>query len=268
MKKFTVGHDGELFLRDKVGNFVSAIGLIGGSKGAPIPVPHLGVGYGLQEDNVTVEFNIPACNSAASFVAACSNALSEVNRVAMGLGLEVAIQPSATFDDEQLAHPLAREGGCTPDMNAWSGKENPKPKLADTNLRSAGGHVHIGVQLPPIMLARACDIWLGVPSVLVDKDSDRRSLYGKAGAFRVTPWGMEYRTLSNFWLASPERINWVFQAVSHIVQAVERECARTGGPSAEFLMRQRALIETAINTGDENMASSIMNDYAVASCPR
>ena len=36
-------------------------------------------------------------------------------------------------------------------------------------------------------------------------------MYGKAGCLRYKPYGMEYRTLSNFWLNSKELMAWVYQ---------------------------------------------------------
>ncbi len=42
---------------------------------------------------------------------------------------------------------------------------------------------------------------------MYDKDTERRGMYGKAGAFRPKPYGVEYRTLSNAWLSNDERIS-------------------------------------------------------------
>ena len=60
-------------------------------------------------------------------------------------------------------------------------------------------------------ITKQLDFVLGVPSVLLDRDGlTRRSLYGKAGAFRPKPYGAEYRVLSNFWLKHENMINWVY----------------------------------------------------------
>ena len=53
------GCDPEFFLKDKTGKFISAIGLVGGSKEEPKAI---GNGCFVQEDNVAVEFNIPPVN--------------------------------------------------------------------------------------------------------------------------------------------------------------------------------------------------------------
>lgn len=57
----------------------------------------------------------------------------------------------------------------------------------------------------PDLVIPMMDILVGIPSVLIDRDPDariRRLVYGKAGCFRWQPHGLEYRTLSNFWLRS------------------------------------------------------------------
>jgi len=53
-------------------------------------------------------------------------------------------------------------------------------------------------------LVQQFDWFLGGWSVFMDKDEVRRNLYGKMGACRYKPYGVEYRVLSNFWVASKE----------------------------------------------------------------
>lgn len=85
---------------------------------------------------------------------------------------------------------------------------------ANPQLRSCGGHIHVGYTNPDDntseMLIRCLDLYLGVPSILLDNDTERRKLYGKAGAFRFKDYGIEYRTLSNFWIQSEELVNWAW----------------------------------------------------------
>lgn len=65
------------------------------------------------------------------------------------------------------------------------------------------------------------DLHLGVPSLVLDKDTERRKLYGKAGAFRPKPYGVEYRTLSNFWIWSEENIKWAWDQTNKAIQFVQ-----------------------------------------------
>ncbi len=43
-----------------------------------------------------------------------------------------------------------------------------------------------------------------MPAIILDKDKVRTRNYGKPGNFRPKPYGMEYRTLSNFWINDPQ----------------------------------------------------------------
>jgi hypothetical protein len=75
---------------------------------------------------------------------------------------------------------------------------------------------------------------LGVPATLIDTDTARREFYGKAGSFRPKdtinfdadigpdPYdGVEYRTLSNFWLKSEELMGWVWNGVERVYNNLE-----------------------------------------------
>jgi hypothetical protein len=55
-------------------------------------------------------------------------------------------------------------------------------------------------------IVRELDYYLGLPSLKWDTDGRRRKLYGKAGAFRPKPYGLEYRVLSNKWLSDEKLI--------------------------------------------------------------
>jgi len=214
MKQLFVGADPEIFLVNAVsGALTSAIGRIGGSKYEPRQLP-LGHGFAVQEDNVALEYNIPASDSQQSLVDNINKAMTHLLEMVGQQGLSFSRESAAFFPEDQLQHPAALEFGCDPDFNAWSGKMNPRPKAADATLRSCGGHVHIGTDttgLDRAALMRRCDLFLGVPSQLMDNGHLRKKLYGKAGAFRPKPYGAEYRTLSNYWIFRPELVAWVYQ---------------------------------------------------------
>jgi phiEco32-like amidoligase-type 2 protein len=59
-------------------------------------------------------------------------------------------------------------------------------------------------------VAKQMDWSLGVPSMLMNPNSKRRALYGKAGAFRPKSYGCEYRTPDNSWLTSRDRMIYMF----------------------------------------------------------
>lgn len=203
-----LGCDPEIFLQDQTGKFISSVGLIGGTKDFPMPI---GADCSVQEDNVAVEFNTPPCASADAFVRAIQYNKDYITQRAAELGLQLCIKPSAVFDDDQLQSEAAQTFGCDPDFNAWQdGRQNPRPSADNPNLRSCGGHIHVETDLDPILVTKCMDVYVGCAMIEFDDDRDRRKLYGNPGAFRKKPYGVEYRTASNAWIESEERIRWAW----------------------------------------------------------
>ena len=249
---FTIGADPELFLKDKNNKLTSIVGLIGGTKKEPLPI---GNGCAIQEDNVAAEFCIPACENEDLFISSIQYALSDINQRAQALGLTLAeLTASASFHDDQLDTLEAQEFGCDPDYNAYTNRANPRPRTENKNLRSAGGHVHIGTKLRPVHVIQTCDLYLGVPSLLLDQDTERRKLYGKAGAFRYKEYGVEYRTLSNFWIWKKDTISWVY----HQVKAVLENCQTF---IESTTIDDRLKIQHCINNNDKETAKEIITNW-------
>ena len=211
MTNITIGADPEFFLSTN-GKLKSAIDVVGGHKSAPRPLSR--PGFFVQEDNVAVEFNIPPATNIEEF---CESIQWAIKTIAdeVDYQYEPAILASAIFPATELKDARALIFGCERDFNAWQmGQANPRPYALNEKLRSCGGHVHTGypqhANIDRLRLIQLNDLYLGVPSVLMDEDQQRRLLYGKAGAFRPTDYGVEYRVLSNFWIKTPELISWVF----------------------------------------------------------
>lgn len=203
-----LGSDPELFLQYD-GEFIPAIGLIGGEKGNPIVHGDIGV----QEDNVMVEFNIPPANTPELFRHYLHLGMTTIETL-LPKGYELVLVSSADFDPKWLKSKKACESGCDPDMDAWT-RGLRKPVSMKGNTRYAGGHVHIELPEDDIddfefitNLVRSLDIHLAVPATRYDKDIRRRKAYGKPGAYREKPYGIEYRSLSNFWIKDYTNFVW------------------------------------------------------------
>lgn len=218
--KIKVGADPELFLR-RGETVVSGHSVIPGSKETPWPVNKGAV----QVDGMALEFNIEPANTQTEFRMNINTVMAELRKM-VPRDLEFHIEPAVMFDrrymDEEVPD-FAKELGCMPDFNAYTMEENPRPD-ANTLLRTAAGHVHIGwcEGVDPYdpghmrmcsAFVKQLDYYLGLPSLLVDPDTTRRSLYGKPGSFRPKSYGVEYRVLSNFWIKSDAAIDWVYDAV-------------------------------------------------------
>jgi len=122
------------------------------------------------------------------------------------------------------ADPEARIFGCMPDYNAYTLSVNTPPMdAAEHPYRYAGGHIHLGWSSPYLpkgcaeykmvkdvemhpRIIKMLDLLVSIPTLPLDNapgSKMRRDKYGKAGCFRPTPYGVEYRTQSCWWLQSP-----------------------------------------------------------------
>ena len=215
MANFTFGSDPEFMVADKSGNFVSAIGKVPGTKKDMLP---LGNGHYAFHDNVLAECTPHYGRDKEEVVRNFRDCFSRYANVVAPYRL--VPRASNTYPLAECEHPAALEFGCDPEMNAYDMREVMPPTCeAGNTFRSGGGHIHLGhvdgdvYPLVHVMgrwwLTRLLDLFVGLPSILIDNDPTsqaRRQLYGGAGNMRPKPYGLEYRTLSNFWLATPRLV--------------------------------------------------------------
>lgn len=258
---FTIGADPEMFLKNMdTGVLVPCIGILGGTKDEPIPV----VNGAIQEDNVMAEFNIDAADNEKAFIHNILSVRKQIRDRLKRYNLTEHIAGSAHFPTDLLLHPQAQTFGCDPDFNAWTGKQNTRPECDDKTLRTAGGHIHVGAEIAlkhREQTIQYMDLYIGVPSIIFDLDTERRKLYGKAGAFRPKPYGVEYRTVSNFWIETPAKIKWVYKQVGTALQETSRATSyRTSEGLSEVT---RELVQRAINTSDKNLAAYLIDVHNI-----
>ncbi len=255
----TLGSDPEVFIFSEAENrIVSSIGLVGGSKWEPKPVGD-SLGFFVQEDNVLAEFNIPPTSTKHDFVTAINLGLEYLTKV-LPPNHKPFVKASHNFEMSQLESDAAKAFGCEPDMNAWTGKINPPPNSKiDPSLRSGGGHVVVGYKKPNHecnrQLIKYMDALLGVPSVLLDRDAKRRVLYGKAGAYRNKAYGVEYRTLSSFWIEKSNLTGWVFDQTMEAIKCVNA--------NNDELLEHDTMIVNIINNNDHDLAELFVDEYKI-----
>ena len=256
IKNITLGTDPELFLQ-KDNKIISAIGKIGGSKSEPQPISDNG--HFIQEDNVAIEYNIPACKTIEDWVYHHNFVKDYLEVLVSGMGCTLAIQPIATLEDSELDNDMARLAGCTPDFDVWNECINEPVDLSITNKRSAGGHISVGwddfTQDQQLDIIKAMDATLGLESVLLDNDTERKKLYGKAGCFRFTAFGIEYRSLSNFWIKTDESLKWAWNTTMKAIDLVN------SGKIEEVKKHGDRIVE-AINTNNKELASELLNEFS------
>jgi hypothetical protein len=255
MTTFTIGCDPEIFLKDQQGKFKSVIGLLGADKWHPLQLTK--DGHAVLEDNVAVEFNIPPCNSFEDFAKEIQRTMQMVKDV-LPKDLQYTEESAVSFPETELNCEEAWIFGCEPDYNAYTRTENPKPNPNDKNLRSCGGHIHVGSDIAidaPFELIHAMDLFLGVPSTQLDSGVLRRELYGKAGAFRPKPYGVEYRTLSNFWIFSPKNIQWAYDGTKKAIDFVKNGLSLSN--------TDKKNIQNCINTNNQQLFQQLNDKYGL-----
>jgi len=202
---------------------------------------------------VALEFTIPPATTKTEFI----NSINFVKNyttetVLKPLELIPHYVASARFNEDDLNNPAAQHMGCSKSYDAWSFEEHQVDR-SDYTLRTTGMHIHVGYDNPndqtSIDIIRAMDLFLGVPSVLMDNGDMRKQLYGKAGAFRAKAYGVEYRTLSNFWIFDEQLIRWAWH---NSQRAVDCEF--------DVSVEQTRILE-AINNNNKQVAKDLVNDY-------
>lgn len=213
-----IGADPEMFLWSKRSDaFISAHDKLPGTKKEPFRVACGAV----QVDGTAAEFNIDPASTAQEFYTNIKTVLKEMQGLVPDYTLKAVpmVKYNKSYFD-RIVPDYAKELGCDPDYDAWERAINTPPD-ATGSMRTAAGHVHIGwtEDADPYdeehfqkgaALARQLDYYLGIMSLEWDQDGTRRLLYGKAGAFRPKPYGMEYRVLSNAWLNRMSLVKKVF----------------------------------------------------------
>lgn len=182
------------------------------------------------------------------------------------LGLQPSFGSCWRIPDEWLA--TADENhvalGCDPSYNLYgmTGRKVMEPRKL--LWRFAGGHLHF--ELTPEELSGdavshmvwALDSILGIPCVALAAGYDnpiRRQYYGLAGEFRLPPHGLEYRSLSNFWLQHP--------IIFNLVTDLARHALNLGRARLERVVKMpRKQVVQAINFSDVRLARELVRANA------
>jgi len=119
-------------------------------------------------------------------------------------GAELRAVPCVEYTDEELAKDAyASEMGCSPSQTIYD--TVPTPEAYPDNKRYGGTHINLAMHNEGDVqeMVLKLDYALGLNSVVYHEDGmheemkDRRRVYGRAGEFRIKPFGFEYRTLPN-----------------------------------------------------------------------
>ena len=238
---------------------VPVTGKLGGTKDYP---KDIGNQCFCQEDNTMAEFNIPPVRYRDDWNGYIDYCIEKGNQILSFNNLMLKPMTSYTYKGQDLDNLELRELGCEPSWDAYTGELRfPDGNL--TNMRTCGFHVHFGFPNNQFnfdnacRLAKICDLHLGIPSVLLDGDKNRRKLYGKAGDFRtkeIFEKGLmifEYRSLSGYFLKTQKLRSWVFDQLRTIVDVFN---------SGDKLPSDLEL-EKTINSSDRKQAEKFVRTY-------
>ena len=121
------------------------------------------------------------------------------------------------------------------------------------------GHISIGWDNPTqeqqLDMVKAMDATVGLESVLLDNDTERKKLYGKAGCFRFREYGIEYRSLSNFWIKSDKSLQWAWNTTMKAIDLVNSD-------KIEEVKELGSYIVEAINTNNKELARELLNEFS------
>lgn len=262
---FTLGADPEIFVK-KDGKPFSAHGLLTGTKKEPLKTS---VGA-VQVDGMALEFNIDpvAQGDFERFNYEIVKTIKDMREIVADKDgkLSFVYEPVMEFGEEYLAQQPeeAKELGCDPDWCAYTMAPNPKPD-GERPFRTGAGHIHIGwgADIPVdneehleicASFIKMLDATLGMFMTVIDRDPRRRELYGKAGAFRPKPYGVEYRTPSNVWIKNRDRRMVVHALINRAIQY------QTAGYSIQAVSgRTEETVQEIINNGDFVSAQTIVD---------
>lgn len=266
----TIGADPEVLISNiATGLMMPVCGMIGGTKSSPLAMAGLPTGFAVQEDNVMLEFNIPPVDSATDWAAHITSAMDyigELIHTEFAGAAEMSRSCGKVYSAESLEHPSAQVFGCSPDFDAHSQGSALAPihpnKLvhSDGAWRFSGGHVHLGydnpANIPGFVVAALGDLFLGLPSIGMDSQGERRAHYGSAGRYRPTSYGIEYRVLSNFWLFDHDTTKDVGRRALRLCELIDSGMEAT--VRKVYTAVPWADVQRAINTENEQLAADIL----------
>jgi hypothetical protein len=101
------------------------------------------------------------------------------------------------------------------------------------------------------------DLFAAVPSLFIDQDLTsvkRRGLYGAAGAHRPKNYGVEYRSLGNYWLLTPKHVEYMWDTCDFVLNFIAE--SRHEGIYDKYDFND---LVRCINTSDKSLAKKYMD---------
>lgn len=217
--KISIGSDPEFFL-SLDGKFISASGLFPGTKKEPFKLDKGAV----QVDGLALEFNIDPAETEDEFETNMSVVLVQIREMMdrVDPSLKMNFIPFAEFDPSYFKEldDDCKILGCDPDYNV-DGLANPVPEIFNMPIRTAAGHIHIGWSKDENVESSAhrsdCQSvarhFLHSFPAKTQLETKRIDYYGRPGAHRPKPYGVELRNPSNLWVENEKSRRNMYSSV-------------------------------------------------------
>lgn len=241
-----------------------------GTKAEPFPLTK---DVSIQADGVSAEFCVSPTKTPEEFVAIHMKAFelgrAFVKNISPDFDLKAISSAHYSMKDLQQ-HEHCMEFGCSPSYCVYTGVSFEIPPASSTTLRTFGSHIMCGWKgdmnsIPEFYkhvenIIKSCDLFLGIPSLILDKDAERRKLYGKAGDFRVKQLNeyivLEYRSLGGFF-NNEEMTAW---KINNFIKALQYYI---DNPNIEEILECEETIRAAIDNNDTTYVNTIIKMFKV-----
>lgn len=221
--KFSIGSDPEFILIDENYRPKSSIGILQSKTSSFNKIYY---------DNVLAEVQVKPSFKKECFVKNIKHSLNELSNKIKPF--RISTSSFCNFPIAELEHKDSFKFGCESEYCAYEleriQKNNIKKLFKESNMRFAGGHIHIGTEIKgqenQIMLVRMLDLFLGLPLILIDNSKgceERRFYFGNFGRYRKKKYGIEYRTPSNFWIFNQETIGLVYDIIDFVIKFCQKQ---------------------------------------------
>lgn len=263
LEDWKIGVDAEIFVVTPDGAVFNAEHLISGTKYEPTVIEGSRT---ISADNILAEYTINPVETKDEFVKEISTMRSYVDSFIQEKGYRLDFSPARLDTKQALDTENSLILGCDPDFNVYKRMMNEVTSGDATELRSSGAHIHCSwptcnstsnvEQIEKFIMA--CDLFLAIPFLFIEPNSERRKLYGKAGSFRFKQYtpelsGVEYRSLSGWAMSTDENLNFIWENLMKAIDFV----------NSDDEIQDPSEIEEAINTNNLELASKLMRQYEI-----
>lgn len=222
------GTDAEFFLADSKGSIVPASKVIPGTKAHPFKLEH-GVCH---PDGLSLEVGCPPADTPNGMLANLFAVIQEVkDKFLDPAGVTIANKMEVRVTDVTGASKSDLEFGCGSEYHKNSSNMFKDSDLSGTrNFRYSGFHIHIGYTRDQIdsfySFTDAVRLINVLDRLVIANDLDtsprRSEQYGGIGAFRIKPYGIEYRCMDCSVITSSTKFNSLVKMLNEIPSEMEK----------------------------------------------